>query len=95
MTKLRRQLLLIACGTAIGAVVAARLESAAGSPYTSREKAAYANRDVVAFVRPGLTIRVLSAEIATDGTISATVSVTDPKGLPLDRNGTNTPVLFP
>ena len=43
------------------------------------------------FVRPGLTLKILSAQIASDGTISATISVTDPQGLPLDRGGVLTP----
>lgn len=42
-------------------------------------------------MRPGLDITVLSASIANDGTITTKVRMTDPKGLPLDRDGITTP----
>ena len=40
---------------------------------------------------PGLSIRVLSADIAKDGTIRARYRVTDGTGLPLDIAGSKTP----
>src|SRR5262249_15518168 len=43
------------------------------------------------FVRPGLNFNITAASIAQDGTITARILVTDPKGLPLDRNGVTTP----
>ncbi|MEO7144883.1 MAG: OmcA/MtrC family decaheme c-type cytochrome, partial [Bryobacteraceae bacterium] len=42
-------------------------------------------------VRPGLTIKILSAQVASDGTISTVYSVSDPNGLPLDAAGIATP----
>jgi OmcA/MtrC family decaheme c-type cytochrome len=71
--------------------VAITLQSAPGSPFGARNKAAYADKDVVAFVRPGLVITVNSAEVAADGTISTTFTLGDPKGVPLDRLGVTTP----
>ena len=59
--------------------------------YSPRSKAHYASNELVNFVRPGLVIKVTAADIAADGTITATVLITDPKGLPLDRLGVNTP----
>lgn len=59
--------------------------------YSPREKAFYAADSIVAFVRPGLVIKISAAQIAADGTISVTYSVTDPKGLGLDIPGVNTP----
>lgn len=47
--------------------------------FRSSEKAYYADEKTVAFVRPGLVVKVLTASIAADGTITAEVSVTDPK----------------
>jgi len=42
-------------------------------------------------VRPGLTITITSATIASDGTITAVYTLTDPSGLPLDAGGVSTP----
>ena len=59
--------------------------------YSPSEKAFYAEDATVQFVRPGLVIKITSAQIAADGTITATISITDPQGLPLDRTGIFTP----
>ena len=78
-------------GTAIAALLAASLGSAPKRPYSPHERAFYADDATVQFVRPGLTITINSAGIASDGTISAVYTVTDPSGLPLDSSGINTP----
>jgi hypothetical protein len=49
---------------------------------------------MVNFVRPGLVMEVVSAEIASDGTAKARLKFTDPMGLPLDREGITTPGRF-
>jgi len=67
------------------------LVSADGPDFTTDQKAYYADANLVAFVRPGLAFKIVSAQVATDGTISARFTVTDPKGLPLDRDGVFTP----
>ena len=59
--------------------------------FTVHDKAYYADPNLVSFVRPGLAFKILSAEVAADGTIKARVRVADPKGLPLDRDGIVTP----
>ena len=59
--------------------------------FRPNEKAAFADPRTVSFVRPGLAIRVNSAEIAADGTISVVFTLVDPRGLPLDRQGVTTP----
>src|ERR1035438_9026117 len=61
------------------------------SPYTARDKAFFLDDLTVQFVRPGLTITVQSATVASDGTISTTFTVADPQGLALDRLGVSTP----
>jgi hypothetical protein len=43
------------------------------------------------YIRPGVVVKIVSAGVAADGTITARVKVTDPKGVPLDMNGVNTP----
>ncbi len=67
------------------------LQSAGRHAFTKRDKAYYADPRVIDFVRPGLVFKVASAAVAGDGTITARVLVTDPQGLPLDRNGVDTP----
>ena len=67
------------------------LQSESSYSFNKHQKAYYASKHILDFVRPGLVFKVTSAAIAQDGTITARVLVTDPKGLPLDRNGVNTP----
>src|SRR5579883_1580194 len=47
--------------------------------------------NTVAFLRPGIALKVQSAGVASDGTITVRFNLTDPKGLALDRNGVQTP----
>ena len=63
------------------------LISASKPAFSPHEKAYYASASVVNFVRPGLVTKILSANIAGDGTIQARFRITDPQGLPLDRLG--------
>jgi OmcA/MtrC family decaheme c-type cytochrome len=46
---------------------------------------------MVNFIRPGLDMKIVSATIAPDGTISVDYKLADPKGAPLDRLGVQTP----
>ena len=59
--------------------------------YSIHEKSAYLDQNLVNFIRPGVVVKVVSANIAKDGTITARVTIKDPKGLPLDRDGITTP----
>ena len=61
------------------------------TPFSAHEKAYYADPSVVAYVQPGLTIAVVSAKIAANGTISVDYKLTDPTGAPLDLTGVVTP----
>jgi OmcA/MtrC family decaheme c-type cytochrome len=67
------------------------LVSADGPEYTTDQKAYYADAAQVAFVRPGLVFKIVSATIGSDGTVQSRFTVTDPNGLPLDRLGVYTP----
>jgi OmcA/MtrC family decaheme c-type cytochrome len=55
------------------------------------EKAFYADPATVAFVRPGLLFKISAVTVAADGAVTARLKITDPRGLPLDREGITTP----
>jgi OmcA/MtrC family decaheme c-type cytochrome len=80
-------------GLVLAAIVGsvALMGAARRTGFTVHEKAYYADSQTVSFVRPGLTIAIVSANIAADGTISVDYKLTDPKGLPLDLTGVQTP----
>src|ERR1041385_371993 len=49
------------------------------------------DQNAINYIRPGITVKVISAAIAKDGTITSRVNIADPKGVPLDMDGINTP----
>ena len=67
------------------------LSSSDRPAFTTQDKAYFADQALVSFVRPGLAIKITSASLASDGTIAVQFTLADPKGLPLDRNGVDTP----
>jgi OmcA/MtrC family decaheme c-type cytochrome len=75
----------------IAAVVVVSSPGAPQKRYSPHEKAFYADRALVDFVNPGLTITAISATIRVDGTIAVSYSLADPNGLPLDPTGATTP----
>jgi OmcA/MtrC family decaheme c-type cytochrome len=69
-------------------VTGVALISATHSPtLTPNNKAYYLSQPEVDFIRPGLVITITAANIASDGSIRTRFRLTDPKGLPLDRDG--------
>ncbi|HLH00827.1 MAG TPA: OmcA/MtrC family decaheme c-type cytochrome [Bryobacteraceae bacterium] len=78
-------------GLLLAVFTAAGLKSAGKNPFTTHDKAYYADPKLVSFVNPGLVITINSAKVATDGTISVVYTLTDPNGLPLDAAGATTP----
>src|SRR5450759_884241 len=66
-------------------------QKALNQGYTKHEKAAYLDASLVNFIRPGVIVKIVSAAIAKEGTITARVTITDPKGMALDRAGIATP----
>src|SRR5215469_5777839 len=61
------------------------------SGYTPHDRAYYLDQTLVNYIRPGIVVKVKSAAIGSDGTITARVTITDPKGIPLDKDGIATP----
>ncbi len=59
--------------------------------FTKNQKAFYLTEQELAFIRPGLLVKIMDASIDEDGTIQARFTATDPRGLPLDRTGIFTP----
>ncbi len=87
-----KRLLFFGRAATLVAVIALSMTGASKKhQYSSQERAFYADPKTVEFVQPGLTITVNSAQIATDGTISAVYTVADPSGLPLDAAGVTAP----
>ncbi|HEY7387534.1 MAG TPA: OmcA/MtrC family decaheme c-type cytochrome [Bryobacteraceae bacterium] len=91
------------CALLLGAVTGAmrfshvlRVVAARSGGLGPHDKAYYRNPQEVQFVRPGLTINIASAKIASDGTVSVNFQITDaPRAgtapQPLDIDGINTP----
>jgi OmcA/MtrC family decaheme c-type cytochrome len=69
----------------------ALLLSSPNAGFTVRDKAYFMNEKDASFVRPGLVMKITGATAAADGTVRVTFKLTDPKGLPLDREGIVTP----
>ncbi|MBM3747330.1 MAG: hypothetical protein FJW34_16195 [Acidobacteria bacterium] len=88
-----QQGLTVRLGLALLVVVgAAILLSSTDKPvFTADQKAFYADPNLVNFVLPGLVLKIVSGEIASDGTMKVRFKLTDPRGLPLDREGITTP----
>src|ERR1700690_71531 len=59
--------------------------------FSPHEKAYYADAATVEYVQPGFTITVVSAKIASDGTVTVDYKLADPNGAPLDSAGIVTP----
>jgi OmcA/MtrC family decaheme c-type cytochrome len=70
-------------------------QKAPNAGYTKHEKMAYVDQATANYVRPGVVVKIQSAAIAKDGTITARYTITDPKGVPLDKDGIVTPGTAP
>ncbi len=73
------------------AASAVYLVSADGPAFTAQDKAYYADANTVAFVRPGLVFSIVSVNVGGDGTVKVDFKMSDPKSLPLDKDGIYTP----
>jgi OmcA/MtrC family decaheme c-type cytochrome len=59
--------------------------------WTSSDRAYYLSDREANYIRPGLVLKILDAEIATNGVIRTRFRVSDPQNQPLDREGIVTP----
>ncbi len=75
-------------GISLLAEVASLTAQKAG--WTRHDLAFYLDPSLVDFVRPGLVVKITSTGIQ-DSRITVRFKITDPKGLPLDRDGVSTP----
>ncbi len=72
-------------------VACAVVASVSGAAVAAAEKARAADPNLVNFIRPGLVIKVIGAAIGSDNLLRVRFKLTDPKGLPLDREGVTSP----
>jgi len=103
MTRNHRGLLLIVLMAVITlpAIGRGRAVSAPAKPTTpttptaasfaKTEKEAYISDDVLAYIRPGLQIKVSSVTVSTDRKVTAELFITDAFDQPIDRLGKTTP----
>ena len=75
---------------ALTAAAVMSLSSATRRPFSSHEKAFFADDATLVFVNPGLNITVNAASIVSGGTISVTYTLTSASGQPLDASGGTT-----
>ncbi|MDT8320953.1 MAG: OmcA/MtrC family decaheme c-type cytochrome [Xanthomonadales bacterium] len=59
--------------------------------YTEKDKEYYLTESQIAFIRPGLEMEILDVTLPEDRLLEVTFKLTDPAGLPLDREGVFTP----
>ncbi len=59
--------------------------------YTEKDKEYYLTEAQIAFIRPGLELEIIDVLIPADLQPEVTFMITDPAGLPLDREGIYTP----
>ncbi len=85
----RRKFVILLCGMiGLGSLA---LMGGSKPAFSRHLKTDYLPPTQVEFIRPGIVFHITQAQIAQDGTVSATFQITDPKGLPLDMDGVATP----
>ena len=78
-------------GLTIAVLFGATTSAGVTSPFTKRDKAFYLSQAQAEFIRPGVAVKILSAQVASDGTMKARFKLTDPANMPLDLDGVFTP----
>ena len=73
------------------AQVLAKSDLIAEYGFTASDKESYLTVEEIIFVRPGLELEIMDVVIPDDLQTEVTFKITDPAGLPLDRDGLYTP----
>ena len=73
------------------AQVLAKSDLIAEYGFTASDKESYLTVEEIVFVRPGLELEIMDVVIPDDLQTEVTFKITDPAGLPLDRDGLYTP----
>jgi hypothetical protein len=71
--------------------VSAKSDGPAVGEYSAADNEFYLTESQIAFIRPGLELEILDTVIPSDLLTEVTFRLTDPAGLPLDRDGIFTP----
>ena len=71
--------------------MAAKSEVSDGGYYTTKDSEFYLTPEQLLFIRPGLVLEIIDVVIPPDRQTEVTYTISDPAGLPLDRNGVYTP----
>src|SRR3954452_23274257 len=87
MAQYRKSLLTVAAALLLPLVVLVAAPASKPKGYTGSLSARHPDAAQIAFIRPGIIGKIVSASVAADGTITTRVTITDPKGLPLDKDG--------
>lgn len=78
-------------GIAAVGVGAAVLAGYGVPKWSASDRAFYLSDREANFIRPGLVLKILDAQIETNGVIRTRFRITDPQNQPLDREGIVTP----
>jgi len=68
-------------------LLAALMAATLAAQVKRQKRQADLDANTISYLRPGIVVKVVSAAIATDGTITARVKISDPKNVPLDMDG--------
>jgi hypothetical protein len=72
-------------------LVWAKSDAKDAGTWAPADKEYYLTESELAFIRPGLELEILDVVIPSDGLTEVEFKITDPAGLPLDREGISTP----
>jgi hypothetical protein len=84
-------LVVLALCLCAGSTAMAKSDVAADYGFTAADNESYLTEDELLFIRPGLELEILDVVIPADLQPEVTFKITDPAGLPLDREGVFTP----